>query len=318
MEARVPGTHRMSDSSTRRRFADALRWALFASCLTIWCLWGEQPGAKRAVFAATSDLVLVPLHVTDRAGRTVTDLAPDRLQVLEEKQPRTILNLFKEDGPVSIGVVFDLSGSMSGALPLAIEALRTFAEAAQPEDEMFLVTCSTAPRLAVDFTRDASDLTRKLAFVHADGSTALIDSIYMALDHLRSGRYRRKALVVFSDGRDNHSRYRFSELLALAVEADAQVYTLEIPTYVRRRGHSFDILGNLSDATGGLHFELGSRKDLPDASARTAEAIRNVYVIGFRPASGPSGKRRRIQVTPRAEDRRSLRVTASSTYFIPE
>lgn len=305
----------------------------------------QQPRREQPVFCARSELVLVPVAVTDRSGLAITGLTPDQFQILDEHEPRPIFSFWKEDRPVSLGLVLDLSGSMRAVLPRAIEALRTIAESAQPEDEAFLLTCATQPRLVADFTTDPSELTGSLPWARADGSTPLIDSVFSALEHVRQGAHQRRALVVISDGDDNHSRHHFAELRRAALEADTQIYTLGVRESRRHRAGLYD-LAELAGVTGGLHFDIDNRKDLPEAASRIALALRSTYVIGFRPAGSSAGKWRhvRVRLNPRLTkslwDRRmtvfpnsgntphgqrpnaalpgALRVSARSEYFIPE
>ncbi len=277
----------------------------------------QQPRREQPVFCASSQLVLISVAVTDRSGRAITELTPDQFQILDERELRPISSFWKEDRPVSLGLVLDLSASMRDALPRAIEALRTIAESAQPEDEAFLLTCATQPRLAADFTTDPSELTRSLPWVRAGGSTPLVDSILSALEHVRQAGHRRRALVVISDGDDNHSRHHYAELRRAALEADTQIYTLGIRESHRHRAGVYE-LAELAGVTGGLHFDIDYRKDLPEAASRIALALRSIYVIGFRPAGSAGGKWRHVQVRLNPRLTKSLRVSARSGYFIPE
>ncbi len=308
--------NRLSERGRRAGFS--------VGCATVFCAWllcphltAEPQARGQPAFTATSDLVLIPLHVTDRAGKTITDLRRDQFEVFEEKQRREIVSFYKEDGPVSLGFIVDLSGSMRHRLPRAMEALHAIVAETAPADEMFLITCSTQPHLAVDFTDDESQITSNLSFARADGTTALVDSIYMALQHVRHGRHKRRALIVISDGMDNHSRHSFSGLMSAAIEADTQIYTVALPGRVTRHGNP-EILEQLSRATGGLHLDTAHERELPAAAAQVSVALRNVYVIGFRPQGSASGKWQRVQVSLVPEFRRSLRICARSGFALPE
>jgi Ca-activated chloride channel family protein len=196
-----------------------------------------SPELRREVSAAPSiitdvNLVLVPVIVTDRKGRTITGLRPENFRLLEDGAPRNILSFDSEDAPVSLGIVFDLSGSMKRQVPAARSAVRAMLDSAGTEDEVFLMTFADRPELRVAFTKDFESLPNSLLFDSAAGSTALIDAVYLALNEMRSARNPRKALLVVSDGADNNSRYRESELFVRAVEADSR-FTPSLSTRTR-------------------------------------------------------------------------------------
>src|ERR1035437_1475598 len=182
----------------------------------------------RPAFAASGDfreatgtrLVLVPVHVTDGDGKTIGDLTRDHFQIFDEGAPREIVSFTTEEAPVSLGIVMDLSASMQAKLPQAISALREATGRFGPGDETFLLTFSSHPSLRQGFTGDVASLTDNLQFARTEGRTALVDAVYQALEQVRRGRNPRKALLVISDGGDNNSRYRESELLEAALESN--------------------------------------------------------------------------------------------------
>jgi Ca-activated chloride channel family protein len=211
----------------------------------------------------------------------------------------------EEDAPVSMGIVLDLSGSMREVLSPAKEALRALMKDANPADEAFLNTVSTSPRAYSGFTHDFDEVLSRVAFEKASGDTALIDTIYGSLHELRSGIHARKALLVISDGMDNHSRYSKQELLDRAVESDAQIYTIAVdnaPAFAKpmermeeRRGLLF--LDELAAKTGGMSFIVRGQTDILAAAAGIGRALRNQYTIGFVPRDdGRGGQWRRIKV----------------------
>jgi Ca-activated chloride channel family protein len=211
----------------------------------------------------------------------------------------------EEETPVSMGIVLDLSGSMRGFLDPARESLRALMNDANPADEAFLNAVSTSPRAYSGFTADFDEILRQVAFEGAGGYTALIDTIYGSLEQLRAGVHPRKALVVISDGMDNHSRYTSRELQRLAVETDAQIYTIAVGGGAPRTqamafaeemgGLSF--LRNLAESTGGLSFVVRNGTDIAKATASIGRALRNQYTIGYVPSgNGRSGQWRRIRV----------------------
>jgi len=179
-------------------------------------------------FRADAKLVLVPVTVLDRRGAIVNGLASNAFTLTEDGAPQPIRSFSEEDAPVSIGIVLDVSGSMKGVLGAAKESLRSLIHDANPGDEVFLNGVSSRPRAYSGFEDSFAETMRRVDFESAAGFTALIDTVYSSLQELRHGAHSRKALVVISDGMDNHSRYTKEELMRLAVESDAQIYTIAV------------------------------------------------------------------------------------------
>lgn len=249
---------------------------------------GGDDGAR---FQSDSKVVLVPVTVTDRRGALVTGLASNAFTVSQDNIPQQITSFGEEDVPASIGVVFDTSGSMRTVLPQAKTMLHAFFEQCNPEDEAFLYTVSTKPDIDAQFTADFNGMLERTLFFEAKGATALNDTLFAALRKSRSGHNPRKALLVISDGMDNHSRYSKAELLSTAMEADVQIYSISIFDPPRnkkaielqeeRQGVFF--LEELSHKTGGLQVVVQNEHDIEKAAAQIAKAIRNQYLIGYVP-----------------------------------
>jgi Ca-activated chloride channel family protein len=261
---------------------------------------GEFPA-----FRADSTLVLVPVTVVDRRGAIVNGLASDAFTLTENGVPQQIRSFSQDDVPVSMGIVLDLSASMQQVLGTAKESLRALMKDANPADEAFLNAVSTRPRAYSGFTRDFDAILRRVAAENAGGNTALIDTIYASLQQLRSGHHARKALLIISDGMDNHSRYSREELLRLAVEADAQVYAIAVgaasqtakPIELMEEKKGILFLEELAAKTGGLSFIVHRQDDIAEAAASIGQALRNQYAIGYVPdSSGHKGLWRRIKV----------------------
>jgi len=166
---------------------------------------------------SNASLVLVPVSVTDRNGATVNGLDVKDFTVFEDKAPQPIIALSSEDAPSSVGIVFDISGSMRDKTDLAKTALRAFVGSANPEDEAFLLAVSTRPEVFSGFTSDLATLAGAVQFLKSGGSTALIDTVFEALDRMRSASRQRRALLILSDGMDNHSRHSQGELTRRAM-----------------------------------------------------------------------------------------------------
>jgi VWFA-related protein len=273
-------------------------------------------------FAAkvNTHLVLVPVTVTDRNGKSAVDLERQHFRITEDSEPREITSLTREEGAVSLGLVVDLSGSMKSKLTHAIDAVRAITDTAGENDQAFLMTFGDGPEMRVPLTRDAGSIIGGLSGAKAHGSTALIDAVYRALHEIRGSSKGRKALAILSDGGDNTSRYSEADLKRLALESDVQIYAISIIEGARdkdqRRG-AF-LLEELASLSGGLHFTVRHRSDLPAMAENMARAMKDVYVIGYKPGESLPGKWRkiRVSVTPPSSER--LRFCASAGYFVPE
>ncbi len=246
------------------------------------------------------DLVLVPVTVTDPDDRLVTGLEKKNFDVEEDKRPQAIYRLSSEDAPVSIGVIFDMSGSMSDKLDKAKEAVVQFMQAGNPDDEFFVIGFSDKPELLSDFTRDTGTVRSQLALTQAKGLTSLLDAVYLGMNEMKHARYERKALLIISDGGDNHSRYTEHEIKNAVKEADVQLFAIGIfdsfpRTDEERRGP--ELLTELTDVTGGRTFTVDNPNELPDIAAKIGVAIRNEYVIAYRSAAKPrDGKWHKIKI----------------------
>ena len=208
-----------------------------------------------------------------------------------------------EDAPLSVGIVFDTSGSMGAKLQKSRQAVVQFFKTANPEDEFFLVQFNDRPVLAVPFTRNIEEIQNQLTFTQSKGRTALLDGIYLAMNHMKKAHNPRKALVVISDGGDNSSRYTESEIKNAVREADVQIYAIGIFEPMGSRGRTAEemagpgLLTEIAEQTGGRHFPVDNLNELPDVAAKIGIELRNQYVLGYSPKNQErDGKYRRVSV----------------------
>jgi VWFA-related protein len=231
--------------------------------------------------------VLIPVTVTTPLNQFVTGMEKEQFRVFEDKQEQEITYFASFDAPLSIGLVFDASGSMGSKLTKSRQAAAEFFKTANREDEFFLVQFNDRPTLVVPFTRTTEDIMSRLTFTQAKGRTALLDGIYQALQQLRKGKNPRKALLIISDGGDNSSRYTESEVRNLMKEADAQMYAIGIFEPIGSRGRTAEelsgpgLLSELAEMTGGRHLPVDNLNDLPDIAAKIGIELRNQYVLGY-------------------------------------
>jgi len=256
-----------------------------------------RPGSR---IRLNVDMVLIPVSVTDPMNRLVTGLEQHDFQVFENSGQQKIATFAAEDAPVSIGIIFDLSGSMTSKLIRARESILQFIRTANPQDEFFVIGFNDRPELIEDFTNSVEDIEARLATVRSGHRTALLDAIYYGVTKMKEARHERKALLVVSDGGDNRSRYTEGELRAQVREADVEIYSIGIfdpyaPTPEERAGPQ--LLFELSEETGGRLFRVDDVADMGDIAEKISTELRNQYVIGYRPKDlTRDGKWRKVKV----------------------
>jgi Ca-activated chloride channel homolog len=269
------------------------------------------------------DLVLVNATVTDPQNRYVTGLEPDHFQIWEDKIEQKIAYFSAEDVPVSLGVIFDISGSMKDKISIARDAAVTFLKTGNPDDEYFLVEFANRPEVAEDFTSDITKLQNRLIFAPAKGMTAMYDSVYLGLEKLKEGSNPKKALLLITDGEDNRSRYTFSNVKDFVKEQDVQIYAIGIVDAFNsqlgtgRSGRA--MIEELSELTGGRAFFPDSVYELEDICTKIAVELKNQYVVGYESTNeAKDGKWRklRMKVNPPAGLPR-LNVRSKSGYYAP-
>ncbi len=268
------------------------------------------------------DLVLVPVTITDHMDRLITGLDKDNFQLFEGKEKQDIQHFSNEDAPVSIGIIFDMSGSMTDKIDRAREAVVQFCNSANPQDEFFMITFSDEPHLATGFTSNVDDIQNKLIFSAPKGRTALLDALYLGVHKMKEAKNQRKALLIISDGGDNHSRYTEQEIKSQIKEADVIVYGIGVydnyfPTLEERLGPQ--LLSEVSEVTGGRSFTIDNPNDLPDVAGKIGMELRNQYVLGYKPAKTQhDGKWHKIKVKLRLpKGLPPLQVYARTGYYAP-
>jgi len=273
-------------------------------------------------FRKDVDLVLVPVSVTDPMNRLVTGLEKENFLLSDNGQPQEIKHFSSEDAPISLGVIFDVSGSMSNKIDKSRDAVVEFFRTANPQDEFFLITFSEKPELLADFTQSIEDIQSRLVYAQPKGRTALLDAIYLGMTRMRKARYEKKALLIISDGGDNHSRYTEGEIKSMVKEADVQIYGIglydrDFKTPEEREGP--ELLSQVTEVTGGRTFAIGSPNELADVATKIGIELRNQYVLGYRPTNpARDGKWRKIKVKlnpPKGLP--PLHVYAKTGYYAP-
>jgi VWFA-related protein len=259
--------------------------------------------SRRVSIRVDSTLVLIPVTVTDPYDRFVTGLDKEDFRILEDKKEQDIVHFSSEDAPLSVGVVFDCSGSMGKKLEKSRQAVAQFFKTANPEDEFFLVQFNDTADLVEPFTKNVEKIQNRLTFTHPEGRTALLDAIYLALHEMKKGRNSRKALLLISDGGDNSSRYTETEIKNLVKEADVQIYAIGIYEPIGARSRTPEelsgpgLLTDIAEQTGGRQYAIDNLAELADIAAKIGVELRNQYIIGYSPNNQErNGKYRRVEV----------------------
>ncbi len=277
------------------------------------------------VIRADVDLALVNVTVTDPFNRLVTGLDADNFRVFEDNVEQEVVTFSSEDVPISIGVIFDFSGSMSNKIDKSREAALEFFKTANPQDEFFLVTFNERAELTSTFTNSVEDLQSRMMVTAPHGRTALLDAIYLGLSQMRGARNAKRALLILSDGGDNHSRYNENDIKRLVKEADTQLYAIGIfdPLGYRNRTpeelNGPTLLSEITELTGGRVFAVEHLSDLPDIATKIGMELRNQYVLGYKPSNHIHDARwRKIKVKLRPpKGLPPLNVYAKTGYYAP-
>ena len=271
------------------------------------------------------DLALVNVTVTDPYNRLVTGLDPDNFRVFEDNIEQEVVTFSSEDVPISIGVIFDFSGSMANKIGKAREAAVQFFKTANPQDEFFLVSFNERAELTSAFTNSVEDLQSRMMLTAPKGRTALLDAIYLGLSQMRGAHNGKRALLILSDGGDNHSRYNESDIKRLVKEADTQLYAIGIfdPLGYRNRTpeelNGPSLLSEVTEMTGGRVFAVENLNELPDIASKIGMELRNQYVLGYRPSNKAHDARwRKIKIKLRApKGLPPLNVYSKTGYYAP-
>ncbi|HLN03784.1 MAG TPA: VWA domain-containing protein [Bryobacteraceae bacterium] len=264
------------------------------------------PDAGGPDFKANSTVVLVNVTITDARGRPITGLQKENFQIFEEKAEQAVRYFSAEESPVSAGLVLDFSHSMTSKFPQLQEAVAQFLGTANLEDEFCLIEFRDRAELSIGFTPAHEDIENRVAQAQPAGHTALLDAVYLGLRQMKMAHNPRKALLVVSDGGDNHSRFTAREVENLARESDVEIYTIGIPDragpslgeFEASRGAS--LLEEISERGGGRYYAIDNVRDLPGIAERIGRELRHQYVLGYVSSNpGRDGKYRRVQVKVR-------------------
>jgi len=263
----------------------------------------DTPPATGYNLRVDTTLVEIPVAVTDSLNRFVLGLQKEDFHLFEDSVEQTVAHFSGEDAPLSVGLVFDESGSMDYKLRTSQAAVVQFLKTMNAGDEAFLVEFSDTAKVSVDFTEHTGEIKDALKNAKPGGLTAMLDGINLALRQMKKAKNSRKAIVIISDGGDNHSQYTASQIESLVREADVQIYAMGVFEPSLPLGLSAEevsgpkLLSEISTQTGGRAFSAALTSDLPSVAARIAVELRNQYVLGYYPKNQTrDGKYRHVEV----------------------
>jgi Ca-activated chloride channel family protein len=255
------------------------------------------------VISTEVDLALVNVTVTDPFDRMVIGLDQDNFRVHEDGVEQEITTFSSEDVPISLGVILDLSGSMTDKIGKARAAIMEFLKTANKNDDFFLIGFNAQAEVMASFTDDPEYIRNCVRFASPGGPTALLDAVYLGLNYSRRSKHTKRALLIFSDGGDNHSRHNRREIKQLVREADVQLYAigfydpLGYPYKTLEEMHGPSLLEELTEMTGGQVYPGQHLEDLPAIAAKIGAELRNQYVLGYTPSNHVyDGRWRKIKV----------------------
>jgi len=315
LKAATHGLKQMKTAGSKGTCAVAIVLYLMPSCLE-----GQQHH-RTPVYRDFVNDVLVPVIVTDRRGSIVSGLGPTVFSVLDNNVTQRLLSINEEEQSVSIGIILDISGSMTPILSDAKSVVRNFLQFSNIGDQVFLYGVSTRLDKIASWTVSTEGVTARLALTDARGSTALLDAIHDGLDAMRTATHRRKALLIVSDGMDNHSRYSMHEVTAYLRESDTQLFAIAadqraafdkaIPTEEKHQG--LIQLEALADSSGGFSVVARNQREMEAAAQRINNAIRSEYLLSYAPQHfADDGKWHSIRVRLHEH---GLRAHARRGYF---
>jgi VWFA-related protein len=257
----------------------------------------KEPSMPSADLRVDTNLVLVPTTVNDDFNRPVTGLEKENFRVLDNKIEQPITSFSSDDEPIALGFIFDTSGSMGGLLPQGRAAAAEFLKTANPEDEFFLVEFDNRPRLVIPLSPNTSDIGLEVAMTKSGGSTALIDGLFMGIHEIHKSKKAKKALVLISDGGENHSRYSPGEIKNVIKDSDVLIYTVVIAGgFNPDSAAGLEMMNWIAEMSGAHMFSAGGSA-LQDIAEKIGIELRNRYVLGYSPQDKKrDGKYHKIEV----------------------
>ena len=276
------------------------------------------PVDSYTIHVNVADVILHPT-VENRAGTPVSGLVKDNFQVYENGVLQPIKYFTHEDIPVTVGLIVDNSGSIRPKRPDINAAALAFARSSNPQDQMFVVNFNEIVSFGLPpetmFTDQPEQLQAALSRARSEGQTALYDAIAVGLEQLKKGNRDKRVLIVITDGGDNASKHTLAQIMAMAGQSDAMIYTMGIFDE-EDEDQNPHVLKQLAKATGGEAFLPKTLEEILPICEHIARDIRNQYMIAYIPTNeNQDGKYRKIQVKAQAQGRERLYVRTRAGYY---
>jgi len=272
---------------------------------------------ERPTFRVGVDTTFVKISVTDPLNRYVTGLEKEHFKIYEDKVEQSVSHFTQESAPISVGILFDISGSMKDNIHTARNSVVRFLEAGNPDDEFFLVTFNQKTTLVQSFTHQSSSIQNQISFSNPGGRTALYDAVYLGLEQVKNGKNEKKAIILITDGEDNSSRYTASEVREFAKESDVQIYAIGEEG---KLGYGRSEIQNIVGLTGGRAFFPNNFNELDYYIDLIHAELRNQYIVGYISSNkNRDGKWRKIKIKlDPPEGLPKLIVHAKEGYYAPK
>jgi Ca-activated chloride channel homolog len=293
--------------------------------LTCGLLPAQQPAGAQAqsdtTFRADTRLVLLPVSVSDRSGKLVTNLPQKAFKVFENGAEQPIKIFKREDVPISLGIIVDNSGSMREKRLKVETASMDLVKASNPQDEVFIVNFNDDAWLDVPFTSDIKKLEDGVAKIDSRGGTAMRDAINLSMDYLKKeGKKQKKVLLIVTDGNDNASSISLEKLVTRAQQEEVLIYCIGLLSEEEHREARIAkrALDALTRESGGVVFYPKDVAEVDQIALQVAHEIRNQYTIAYSPTvPAMDGSFRQIKVTVSGPGHPVVR-TRSGYYATPD
>ncbi len=280
------------------------RRRLFRSCfllagILLFCSFADYPqslpsppyspgAADQSTISVKTELVVLPVSVTDTNGSFISGLGLQDFRVYEDGRLQKVTLFQQGDNPVTVGLVVDHSRSMGPKLSEVAAAVSAFAHSSNPQDELFVVDFNDDVSVELlggkPFTNDAKELEKAVAAVSARGRTALYDAVAEGLLHLQLAHWDKRALIIVSDGGDNASHQKYSQVLALARRSQVLIYSIGLVVGAsQEQEENPGVLRRLCEDTGGIAYFPHEGESVANVSTEIARDLREQYTLGYAP-----------------------------------
>jgi|SRR5438477_1796680 len=243
--------------------------------------------AQEPTFKSGTEIVSLFVTVADAQGRLVPDLTRDDFEILDNDKPQPILYFENVVQPISVVVMLDTSGSMTGSIALLKQAAEQFLLRLLPADQGRVGAFNDKIQISAHFTKNRDELISDVKELDYGNGTKLWDAALASLEAL-NGIEGRRVVLLFTDGDDTQSHAGLGTVIDKARVDDAMVYAIGLESNYFNgqrmvRSEPDSGLRKIADETGGGYFELKKTADLAPTFTRVAQELHAQYVMGFTP-----------------------------------